>query len=173
MSASCMASDLPAVPPPVRCEQPWPPSPGAINIPPTFEAAVGQILVCLSADDHDVIRKETEVQHSARTHMALGLAIRNEWLRPNGSPLQQELRKMGFEYPDDMSGAILSGVWHRVHEQPMDPIAMATCVRAWNSEMRRLISSVPAGAQIPSPGFACADDQAIQAGRKTWETIGR
>ena len=105
--------------------------------------------------------------------MGVGLAIRNEWLRPDGAPLRQDLRAMGFEYPDDMSGAILSGVWHRVHAQPLDLAAKASCTRAWNSEMQRLVRSVPAGTSIPSPGFSCEDDQAIQAGRTLWTVIDR
>ena len=136
LTTSCMSSEPPPVRPPVRCDHPWPPVSGPANTPPTFDAAVGQILACLSTYERDVIRKETEPQHGVRTHMAAGLAIRNAWIRPDGSLLQQDLRRLGFEDPDDMSAAILSGVWHRAHSQPMDLMARSACLRAWNSEAR-------------------------------------
>jgi hypothetical protein len=176
LSAGCSPrpdSDLPTVPPSARCEEPWPPSPVAYNIPRNLESAVSRILVCISAHEHAAIRSESESQYTARTHMGLGLAIRDGWLRPERSPLQQDLKNTGFDYPDDMSGAILSGVWHRVYDQRLDLAALASCTKAWNSENERLMRSTPAGTPFGLPGFSCGDDRAIQAGRERWAVTNR
>ena len=164
---------LPAVTSPFACDASWPPSQTARGIPPDWDAAVTRIARCVPPDEYQVIRQESEATYGAWAYMGLGFALRNEWLRPDSSPLAAHLRALGFEYPDDMSAALLSAVWHQVHGQRTDVRARVACIRAWNLEMQRLARSAPAGGRITDPDFTCEDDQAVQAARTHWEAAGR
>mgnify|MGYP001581904316 CR=1 FL=1 len=89
------------------------------------------------------------------------------WLAPQ-SPLYRHLTGLGFEYPDDMSFAVLSAAWHRTRGLPFDARALAACLQAWNRKMRLWIESVPPGSQIPAPEFTCASAEEIEKGRPLW-----
>jgi hypothetical protein len=157
VSAGCErggGTDLPVVKSPFGCEDSWPPSQPAPNIPSDWDAAVGRITGCIAADEYQVVRRESEATYGAWAHMRLGFAIRNEWIRPDSSPLAADLRALGFEYPDDMSAALLSAVWHQIHGLRMD-------VRA------------RVGTRIPDPDFRCDDDQTVEAARSHWGAAGR
>ncbi len=75
---------------------------------------------------------------------------------------------VGFEYPEDMSEALLSLVWHKIHDQPLELEARALCTKAWNLEAQRLRRVAPFGSQISTPSFSCGDDQAVQESREHW-----
>ena len=163
--------DLPAVKSPFRCDESWPPSRAAGDIPIHWDAAVTRIVGCLSRDEYAVITRESEATYLTWSYPRMGLALRNEWIRPESSRLGADLRELGFEYPDDMSAALLSAVWHWVHGLHMDVHARVACVRAWNAEMQRLARSTPMGGRIPDPDFRCDDAQAIEAARPRWEAV--
>jgi hypothetical protein len=176
VSAGCAPGgppDLPAVKSPFRCDESWPPSRAAGDTPRDWDAAVNRIVGCLPPDEYAVIMRETEGTYLTWSYTRLGLALRNEWIRPESSPLGADLRALGFEYPDDMSAALLSAVWHWVHGRRTDVRARVACVRAWNAEMQRLARSTPLGGRIPDPDFRCDDTQALEAGRARWEAITR
>jgi hypothetical protein len=175
-SAGCESGDridLPAVKLPLQCEDSWPPSEAARDIPADWDGAVTRIVGCLRSDEYQVIRQESEATYVAWGYVRLGLAIRNAWIRPDSSPLAADLRALGLEYPDDMSAALLSAVWHWVHGQRMDVRARVACLRAWNAEMQRLAHSTPMGGRISDPDFRCDDDQTVQAAGGHWETVSR
>jgi hypothetical protein len=89
------------------------------------------------------------------------------WLAPD-SPLHRHLTDLGFEYPDDMSFAVLSAAWHDARGLPFDPKSTADCLRAWNRKMRQWVDSVPPGSPVPPPEFGCASLEEIDEGRHLW-----
>ena len=89
------------------------------------------------------------------------------WLAST-SPLYRQLSGLGFEYPDDMSFAVLSSAWHRTRGLPFDAKGMADCLRAWNLKMRQWVESVAPGSTVPAPEFGCATPEEIEEGRHLW-----
>jgi hypothetical protein len=175
LSAGCDLSgevEIPAVASPFDCAQSWPLSRTRRGIPADWDKAVMAIVGCLPADEYQTIRQQSEATYGAWAHMRLGFVLRNEWIRPEGSPLAVNLRGLGFEYPDDMSAALMSAIWHWVHGQRMDVRARVDCVRAWNAEMQRLARSTPLGRRIPDPDFTCEDDQAVHAAVERRQAAG-
>ncbi len=163
---------LPNVKSPYRCEETWPPSRAARDIPADWDAAVNRIVGCLGSDEVQVVLQASEAAYCEWAYAKLGLAIRDEWLRPDGSPLAANLRALGLEYPDDMSAALLSAAWHWIHGRRMDVRGRVACVRAWNWEMQRLARSTPLGIRIADPDFRCSDDETVQETKTRWEAIG-
>jgi hypothetical protein len=89
------------------------------------------------------------------------------WLAPD-SPLRRQLTGLGFEYPDDMSFAVMSAAWHRARGLPFDAKATGDCLRAWNLKMRQWVQSVPPGSPVPAPEFGCGSTEEIDKGRHLW-----
>lgn len=89
------------------------------------------------------------------------------WVAPDSS-LHRHLTDLGFEYPDDMSFAVLSAAWHHTRGLSFDVKATADCLRAWNTKMRLWVESVPAGSTVPAPEFGCASAGEIEKGRALW-----
>jgi hypothetical protein len=175
LSTGCDLSaeiETPAVTSPFNCEQAWPPTQSPVSIPADWDEAVMRIVGCLPAGEYQAIRQRSEADYLAWTDMRLGIVLRNQWIRVEGSPLLADLRSLGFEYPDDMSAALLSAVWHWVHGQQLDVRTRVRCIRAWNAEMQRLARSTPIGRPIPDPDFRCDDDQAVRAGSARWPSEG-
>jgi len=57
-------------------------------------------------------------------HMGLGLWMRNNWQLWGGSRLQQYLKSLGVEHPDNMSGVILATYSDYLNGQPLDEQAL-------------------------------------------------
>jgi hypothetical protein len=89
------------------------------------------------------------------------------WLAQD-SPLYRHLAALGFEYPDDMSFAVLSAAWHHARGLPFDAKATGECLRAWNRKMRQWVESVPPGSSVPAPEFGCGTIEEIDKGRPLW-----
>lgn len=92
------------------------------------------------------------------------------WLEPT-STLYRELSALGFEYPDDMSFAMLSSAWHQTRGLPFDARSLAECLRAWNRKMRLWVESVAPGSSVPAPEFGCDTPDAIEQGRPLWPPL--
>lgn len=134
------------------------------SAPATIEEASELIAAC-SAEE---VRRQLETASLPDV-----VAFRSPELPPaawlaSTSPLHRQLTGLGFEYPDDMSFAVLSAAWHRTRGWPFDAKATADCLRAWNRKMRLWIQSVPPGSQIPAPEFNCASAEEIEKGRPLW-----
>jgi uncharacterized protein DUF6794 len=110
-----------------------------VTNPQALEQAVELLLECTGSEERQRILAEREAAFTLRTHMAIGFIMRNQWLRTADSGLRRELIGLGFKSPDDMSSAVLSAVWHQVHNEPFDIQSRADCARAWNRESQRLI----------------------------------
>jgi len=89
------------------------------------------------------------------------------WLAPT-SALYRQMSALGFEYPDDMSFAVLSSAWHRTRGLPFDARMLAECLQAWNRKMRQWVDSVAPGSSVPAPEFGCDSPEAIEKGRHLW-----
>ena len=89
------------------------------------------------------------------------------WLAAD-APLTRHLTALGFDYPDDMSFAVLAAAWHRARGLAFDAKATGDCLRAWNRKMRQWVESVAPGSSVPAPEFGCASAGEIEAGRALW-----
>lgn len=74
-----------------------------IPIPKTVNEAISTLEKILSDEDREYLLKNGAIS----MHNSLGRWIRNEWGLWTGSELKNELRKKGFEHPDDMSNYII------------------------------------------------------------------
>lgn len=74
-----------------------------IPIPKTVDEAVKTLAKIVSKEDRDYLLENGAIS----MHHSLGRWIRNEWGLWTGSELKNELKKKGFEHPDDMSNYII------------------------------------------------------------------
>ena len=74
-----------------------------IPIPKTVEGAVKTLAKILSKEDRDYLLENGAIS----MHDSLGRWIRNEWGLWTDSELKNELKKKGFDHPDDMSNYII------------------------------------------------------------------
>ena len=74
-----------------------------IPIPKTVDEAVKTLAKIVSKEDRDYLLKNGAIS----MHNSMGRWIRNEWGLWTGSELKNELKKKGFEHPDDMSNHII------------------------------------------------------------------
>ena len=76
---------------------------GKIPIPKTVDEAISTLEKILSDEDREYVLKNGAIS----MHDSLGRWIRNEWGLWTNSKLKNELKKKGFEHPDDMSNYII------------------------------------------------------------------
>ena len=74
-----------------------------IPVPKTVDEAISTLEKILSDEDREYLLKNGAIS----MHESLGRWIRNEWGLWTGSELKNELKKKGFEHPDDMSNYII------------------------------------------------------------------
>lgn len=74
-----------------------------IPIPKTVDEAVKTLAKIVSEEDRDYLLENGAIS----VHNSMGRWIRNEWGLWTGSELKNELKKKGFEHPDDMSNHII------------------------------------------------------------------
>ena len=74
-----------------------------IPVPKTVDEAISTLEKILSDEDREYLLKNGAIS----MHDSLGRWIRNEWGLWTGSELKNELKKKGFEHPDDMSNYII------------------------------------------------------------------
>ncbi len=74
-----------------------------IPVPKTVNEAISTLEKILSEEDREYLLENGAIS----MHDSLGRWIRNEWGLWTGSELKNELKKKGFEHPDDMSNYII------------------------------------------------------------------
>ena len=74
-----------------------------IPIPKTVDEAVKTLAKIVSKEDRDYLLENGAIS----VHNSMGRWIRNEWGLWTDSELKNELKKKGFEHPDDMSNYII------------------------------------------------------------------
>ena len=82
-----------------------------VPVPKTVDEAVKTLAKIVSKEDRDYLLENGAIS----MHHSMGRWIRNEWGLWTGSELKNELKKKGFEHPDDMSNYIIEEFikyWH-------------------------------------------------------------
>lgn len=64
--------------------------------------------------------RDSASEDMGAVHMSLGLGIRNTWGLWAHSRLAQYFDSIGVYHPDDMSGIVLTSLWRRLHERPIN-----------------------------------------------------
>ena len=80
-----------------------PESGSEVPIPKTVDEAVKTLAKVVSKEDRDYLLENGAIS----VHDSMGRWIRNEWGLWTDSELKNELKKKGFEHPDDMSNYII------------------------------------------------------------------
>ena len=90
--------------------------------PDTLEEAIERITTLINADVDDSFWQETEDSFLSTLHHALGQHIRNYWgLWAQDSGLYKELAgRFMLSHADDLSGLILTAVYRRYHDIPLN-----------------------------------------------------
>lgn len=90
--------------------------------PRTPEEAIDYLLKNLDTED----RHYLDMNGGASVHFSAGMAMRNAWIHPKGSPMTKNfIDRFGPLHPDDMSGMILDAVVAGIQKKPFD---LATAV---------------------------------------------
>jgi len=89
------------------------------NAPTTLAEAHERLEQMLSAETLAEIDAMASEGDMIKYHFSLGLNIRNGWGLWGDAPLAKQMRDLGFEHPDTMSGVILNTFWCRRHGQDL------------------------------------------------------
>lgn len=118
-------------------------------IPPTLEDAINTVVDQLDAASIEHVKNPTTRPGS--THFFGGMALRNMWVHPAGSPLAAHFKtRFGLGCADDVSAIVLKGVWAKVRGTPFDPDAEATYYHDfWRKQGRSPIDGALLDVPIP------------------------
>ncbi|MBO4232603.1 MAG: hypothetical protein J5862_05150 [Bacteroidales bacterium] len=86
----------------------------SVYIPVDLPDCMRQLDSILAPENKKLIQSMEENELLPRTHLALGMWIRNNWGLWAGSRLATYFYKQGIQHPDDMSGMILCCYYHYV-----------------------------------------------------------
>ena len=84
----------------------------SVYIPVNIEDCMRQLDSVLSPESKEWIRSIDENEFLGRTHLTLGMWIRNNWGLWGNSHLAKYFSEQGIRHPDDMSGVILRSYYH-------------------------------------------------------------
>lgn len=146
-STACMDSAvaLPVVDTPPRVECLRQGTSQVSPLPANVATAARWLIACDAINIGDAL-SEDEFTFTMLRHMGRGVTLRNGWLRERDSGPAKELIDLGVIYPDDMSGLVLSAVWHQLNDVPFDLRARVQC---WRDREREQMERYRAG--IPDP----------------------
>ncbi len=109
----------------------------AQHIPTTLEEAHQALEKTLDKETLQAIDAMGSEDEMIKFHFGLGRSLRNDWGLWKGSPLADDLRKKGFNHPDDMSSVILNTFWCKRHNKPFDLKARAEAYDLyWRSQKK-------------------------------------
>lgn len=94
-------------------------NPAPTEPPRTLEEAHEHLESVFSKDELAKIDAMKSDKEMMEFHLTTGLMIRSKWGLLGGSPLANNLWKLGFSHPDDMVDLILQTFWCRRHEKNM------------------------------------------------------
>ena len=129
-------ADLPTVKP-----LSLPSSLGSGPVPQTLEEALDALELRGSGQFHAAMNREDETV-PLTMHEGLGRWIRNNWGLYDHGKLYQQLSAMGFKNIDDMSNAILTAYWRRLHHRPLDLESLIHQSRAWAEESTKALAAM-------------------------------
>jgi hypothetical protein len=127
------------------------------GVPNTLEDAFASLDSSLKPDQKLAFMQRQERQAVIEAHFAVGLYIRNEWLRTGKSSLVGTLQSVGARSYDDMSAMILTSYWRHLHGVKIALKEQGACYRRWWLEQQKLIDESKAKGQdsYRMPDFYC------------------
>jgi hypothetical protein len=133
-------------------------APAADSVPNNLDEAFTSLDRSLKPSERLAFIQRPEREAVASAHFAVGLYIRNQWLRSGKSALVGLLQAKGAQSFDDMSGTILTSYWRHVHGLTIKLEEQGACYRRWGSEQRRLIDRGKANneSSYHMPDFYCS-----------------
>lgn len=91
-----------------------------VYIPMDMPDCMRQLDFILTPENKEWILSVEENDFLARTHLALGMSIRNNWGLWAGSHLASYFNEQGIHHPDDMSGVILRCYYHYIRGEKVN-----------------------------------------------------
>lgn len=91
-----------------------------IYIPVDLPDCMRQLDSILTPENKELIRSLEEKDFLAKTHLALGMWIRNNWGLWSGARLATYFDEQGIHHPDDMSGVILRCYYHYIRDEKVN-----------------------------------------------------
>lgn len=133
--------------------------PPPVEIPNTLEQAYGVLDRLLSPGDRLAFMSTSEREAVIRSHVGLGMYIRNAWFRSGKSALPGVLHELGARSFDDMSSMVLTSYWRHLNGKPVEIEKQGACYRRWSDEAHRLESEAKAKGEssYQLPSFGCPD----------------
>jgi hypothetical protein len=127
------------------------------HIPNTLDEAYLSLDASLKPEDRLAFMQRPEREAVMEAHYAVGLYIRNQWLRSGKSALVKLLHEKGAQSLDDMSSMILHSYWRHLNGKPIQLNEQGACYRKWWSEQQKLIDQSKERGEdsYPSPNFRC------------------
>jgi hypothetical protein len=126
-------------------------------VPNTLDEAFASLDRSLKPDERLAFMQRPEREAVMLAHFAVGLYIRNQWLRSGKSSLTNLLLAKGAQSFDDMSAMILTSYWRHLHGKPIQLEEQGACYRRWGLEQQKLIDQAKAKGEdsYSSPDFRC------------------
>lgn len=127
------------------------------HIPNTLDEAYLSLDASLKPEDRLAFMQRPEREAVMEAHYAVGLYIRNQWLRSGKSALVKLLHEKGAQSFDDMSSMILHSYWRHLNGKPIQLSEQGACYRKWWLEQQKLIDQAKARGEDSylSPDFRC------------------
>ena len=127
------------------------------TVPNKLQEAFASLDASLSPDQRLAFMQRPEREAISKAHFAIGLFIRNQWLRSGKSALTGELQKLGAGSFDDMSSMILASCWRHLHGKPIRLEQQGACYKRWWLAQQNLINEAKAQGRnsYSSPNFDC------------------
>jgi|ERR1700722_3779559 len=126
-------------------------------VPNTLDEAFTSLDGSLKPEERLAFMKRPELEAVTLAHFAVGLYIRNQWLRSGKSTLTSLLLAKGAQSFDDMSAMILTSYWRHLHGKPIQLEEQGACYRKWGLEQQKLIDQAKAKGEdsYSTPDFNC------------------
>ncbi len=94
-------------------------APFGVYVPIDFHDALKELDYMLPPEAKSDIKNCT-IGDMLSYHHGFGTWIRNSWCLWRGGALADDMKRLGFTHPDDMSGAIFDSYWLKVHGKPIE-----------------------------------------------------
>ena len=126
-------------------------------IPNTLEEAFSYLDTSMKADQRLAFMHRSERDAIVQAHFAVGMYIRNQWLRTGKSALVGILKAAGAGSYDDLSSIILTSYWRHLHGKPIELERQGACYKRWWLEQQKLIDESEAKGKdsYSTPHFYC------------------
>jgi hypothetical protein len=127
------------------------------RVPNTLDEAFTSLDVSLKPEQRLAFMQRPEREAIMEAHFAVGLYIRNQWLRSGKSALAKLLHEKGAQSYDDMSSMILHSYWRHLNGKPIQLNEQGACYKRWWLEQQKLMDQSKARGEDShsTPDFVC------------------